>query len=703
MNLTSRFESMKWNRFFLSGVFLSQLSFDIVVALNITFARQVIGFVYLTLIPGLIIIELIKIDDLDLLEHLILSAGLSVASIMFLGLLLNQFYPLITEPLSTLTLAVVLNIVVISGAFLAFSNKSWSAHPQFDIPKISTKALMVLGLPILSAISAIVAYSLDNNAMIIVTLVIISITIIGVIISKSPKDKMIYPLIILALSMSLLLHTSLASSNLMYVDVQREYFVFQNTQQNLFWNSTLFGQNEFYGRLDSMLSITILPTAYASLLDINSIWVFKLIFPLLFSIVPLILYKSFQRIVGDKNAIISVFFFMAMNIFYSEMLGLARQMIAELFFALLLFVIYRRWRRPMVKTVLFVILGVSLIVSHYALAVIFFGIISLGLIFQTVLRSREKDIAANMVVFFFAVMLSWFIYVSNSASFNSLVFFSSRIIDGFREFFNLASRDETVLRGLGLSQSPSVWNTLGRFFAYFTEALIFIAFVGIMRKRSDLGLPKSYLLLSAVAMLFLASLVLVPVLAGTLNMPRFYHILLFILAPLITIGGEVTAGITHYLKNNTQRVISILLIAVLVPYFLFQSGLVYEVSGSESWSVPLSKYRMDPVTLFGPICYINDWKVSSASWLKQYVNVGGTHVYADQTSEELCSYGMLAYQSLITTYVKDQPGIVYLSYMNVVNGIALVNGVRINMSDFVFINSMNRVFSNGGGEILIAN
>ena len=59
------------------------------------------------------------------------------------------------------------------------------------------------------------------------------------------------------------------------------------------------------------------------------------------------------------------------------------------------------------------------------------------------------------------------------------------------------------------------------------------------------------------------------------------------------------------LKHEKTIVVSLLVVAVLVPYFLFQTNFVYQVAGTDSWSIPLSGYRMDPVRLYGDYGYID--------------------------------------------------------------------------------------------------
>ena len=78
---------------------------------------------------------------------------------------------------------------------------------------------------------------------------------------------------------------------------------------------------------------------------------------------------------------------------------------------------------------------------------------------------------------------------------------------------------------------------------------------------------------------------IVPGFAGTLNMARFYHMTLFFLPPLFVLGFQF---LTSFLvKRRTQLAVSLLVSLVIVTYFLFQTGFIYEVVKDQSWSSPI--------------------------------------------------------------------------------------------------------------------
>ncbi|MDH5451655.1 MAG: DUF2206 domain-containing protein, partial [Candidatus Bathyarchaeota archaeon] len=426
----------------------------------------------------------------------------------------------------------------------------------------------------------------------------------------------------------------------------------------------------------------------------------KILFPTIFSLVPLGLYQIWQGYIGKKYAFISSFLFMAQSTFYTEMLGLSKQMIAELFFVLLLLVMLNKRMKPYSKAACFMIFSFALVTSHYALAEIFLFFISVTMISLIILKHPSRNITPSMVVLFFVIMFAWYIYTSRSATLNSFTEFGDYVYKQLGEFFDPASRGQTVLRGLGIEAPPSIWNTISRMFAYLTQALIVAGFLGLITGRVKFHLDIEYFLLSSLAMAFLIALIAVPGLANTLNMTRFYHILLFFLAPLCALGADTT---TSLVSKQTEAKASILLLVLLVPYFLFQTGFVYEVTQSDSWSVPLSKNRMDPLRLYGHFGYTDGYNVFGARWLSDHIEVGRTRIYACFYSRsDLRAYGMvyMGYIEILsnTTEIAAN-GVVYMRSLNVIEG--TVVGVRHtwNTSELTFLQDLSGIYSNGRSAI----
>lgn len=688
---------------FLAFILFLQFIVYAVVFFDVPVVRQIVLFLYLTFVPGFVIVKILRMDKLDGLETVLFSVGLSIAFLMFAGLVINElgFMFDISQPLSQIPLMIILNIFVTVAAVFVYLRSSGVKSLRIATPEFSPVVLLLLALPILSIVGALQVNAYGNNLILMIMIIIISLLFATGVLSKKLFPPKLYPLALFVISLSLLYQICFVSNYILPLnsDVSREYFIFRTTQKNAYWVSTNPFGDIRYGRTYSMLSVTILPTIYSNLLNLDPALVFKILYPLIFSFVPLGLYKMWKSSLGKKYAFISVFFFMSVSTFFTEMLGLNKQIIAELFLVLLLLTIFSKKMKLNTKMACFMIFSFALITSHYAIAEIFAFFILFALILLIVMRQPHRNITIAMVVFFFVLMFFWYVYTSGSSAFNSIASYSEYVFNSMGDFFNLGARQPEVLRGLGLETPPTIWNAVSRVFAYATEALIVAGFIGLITRRVKIHWDRDLSVLTLVAMGLIASLALVPGLADTLNMTRFYHILLFFLAPLCAIGAGFLVGLAF--KRNRKRWACTFLLIVLIPYFLFQTGFVYELTGSESWSLPLGKYRMSTYKL-SSMGYVSEQEVFSAQWCSKNVEFQNTQLYIDVSSNVLLSYGNTSIDDAIRlTNVTSvtQNGIVYLSRVNVIEGIIIGDNYAWNRTDFSILNDMNRIYSNGESEI----
>jgi uncharacterized membrane protein len=679
----------------------------VTVFFDIPIARQVLGFFYFTFLPGFIILKLLKLNELDGVETVLFSVGLSVAFLMIAGLLINEFSFIfgVLQPLSLVPLMTVLNSLILMGGVLVYLKSEGMEIRNSEPVEKSPFVLLFLCLPILSIIGTTWVKTYENNLILLFTIISIASLFSVGILSKKFLPPKFYPLAVFIIAISLLYHSSLICNHMIHFgsDVPGEVFAFKIVENNAHWSPVNpYPGDLSVGRTYGMLSVTILPSIYTKLLNLDIISVFKILYPLIFSLVPLGLYKIWSKFVNAKYAFVSAFFFMAYNVFYTEILGLNKQMIGELFFVLMLLVILNKKIRPVNKTLCFLIFGFALVASHYALAEIFLFLISPVLISSIIMKKPSRNITSAMVLCFFAIMFSWYLYTSSSAVFDAFSNFGEHVYSQLGEFFNPVARGQAVLRGLGMEAPPTIWNMISRIFAYLTQVLIVVGFVGVITKRIGIHFDMEYFLLNLFSVMFLAALILVPSLANTLNMTRFYHILLFFLAPLCVLGAETI--VKFVIKRKTEVIVSILLLVVLVPYFLFQVGFVYEVTGNDSWSVPLSKHRIPAYRLYGQGGYTIAYSISGAQWASKDVAVEYTQIYADFWGRrtELRGYGSVYVgfvETLSNTTKIATNGIVYLRSLNIIEGTVVGDNYLWNSSELGFLSDLNIIYSNGGCEV----
>ncbi|MEM2507354.1 MAG: hypothetical protein QXF61_09970, partial [Nitrososphaeria archaeon] len=137
---------------FLATILILQYTLFAAINFNIPTAIQIIGILYLTLIPGLVLTKLLKMNELDTAEIILFSAGLSIAFSMIIGLLINELGPLfgMTKPLSLMPILITQSTITLIGALIAYLKNGETQKLRFGKEVIPTLAasltLIILGI-----------------------------------------------------------------------------------------------------------------------------------------------------------------------------------------------------------------------------------------------------------------------------------------------------------------------------------------------------------------------------------------------------------------------------------------------------------------------------------------------------------------------------------------------------------------------------
>jgi uncharacterized membrane protein len=234
---------------------------------------------------------------------------------------MNTLYPFfgISGPISITPLIITISVVVLILCVLSYIRDKDFADPSFiDTGEIlSPPALFLCLIPFLSILGTYLVNFHHSNIILMFLIVIIALIAVLIAFDKFiPKN--LYPLAVFVIAISLLYHASLISMYIWGCDINYELYLTNLVKKNGIWNPTMSGG------CNAMLSLVMLAPIYSIITNMNITWVFKIIYPLLFSLVPLGLYHVYQKQTGDKIAFLSCFFFVSLFTFYGEMLALAR-------------------------------------------------------------------------------------------------------------------------------------------------------------------------------------------------------------------------------------------------------------------------------------------------------------------------------------------------------------------------------------------
>jgi len=691
---------------FALGIAVFQLLVNATIALDIAVARQALGFIDLTLLPGMILLITSDIYGLDSVEKLLFSVGLSIAFVMFLGLVVSQIGLafISSSVLSTPSLLLVINSVFLVFCVFGYffgRDGSWGRRK----PVFSFSWVLLGSLPVLAILGTTFVNLNGNSGILLVVMWIVAL----VILVTSNRSGTNPPLVLFVVTIALLLHTSLISNYLVGFDVHRAYHVFAITQSNSGWVPSINETGPYAPRLNQMLSATVFPTVYSNILNLEGKLIFKTVYPLVFALVPVGLFQIYQRYMQRKEAILAAFFILCDITFFAEMPGLPTQMIAEFFLVLSLIVILHEKISSAAKLILLTIFGAGIIVSHYGTSYVFMLILLIG---WSILYFSEKKkyakIRSTHIILYFTMALSWYIYTSQSASFAFVLEMGQHIYTSFwTDLLDPQSRTSDVLAGFGIGEpAVSIVHWLGRGLHYLTQFFIVSGVAAILlRSKTNYRFDREYTILSALMLAFVISPLVLPSF-NLLNITRMYHMSLLFLAPFSIVGGELV--LTHFTELRRSDMVLIVNSVIIASLFLFESGLIYEVTGDVSYSVPLSLYRKDRASIYGRGYLTEQLDVIGAQWLSSNVILReNMTIYADGISVfcGLNSYGAVPsdYAEMLdnSTYLRNTDAYVYLRKFNTFDGrIALARQQWLNTSDISLeLEALHKIYSNGGAEI----
>ena len=683
--------------------------------LDIPVLRELMVVPFLLILPGLLLLFLLKLDKHELAEKVVLTVALSVTFLMFFGVALNQICLAIdySKPLATNTFVPSLSIVLVVLTILAYRrNKQAFASFPFHIELNNRSKLLLLVpafLPLL-VVLGMRSLNISGDNMLLITLLadLIPITLIILVMFGRTVSKDTYILAIIMIGFTLLSISWLRSEHILGHDVHAEYYLFQVTSLNSHWGTEYVNLlNPDAIQLSSCLSITILPATFQSFLDVSwDEYLFKGIYVLICTLTPLTIYIIARKYLGSMLAFLASIFFMTQLAWLNTADG-PRTNLAIFFCAVAIMVLFHDQIKGISKKGLFTVFAASIIVSHYSTAYIFLFLLMFIFLMSMIVRKQILTRYINFVdIALIAVMIFLWHDVLTQGTFSSATNFVSRLVGNMDIFFSSDSRSTDVAKAAG---QGLVWpfDFLRLIISY--TALLFVA-TGILatlaRRKEIVSIPKfedyrpgplrakfevEHLLFALGGGMLLAITIVLPYVTEGYGMHRVYSLTAVGLSVFFVTGGIMLAG---YARMNP----ALLVLFILIPYFLFVSGAVYEVFGEHN-AMTISSEHQDLQHML-----VHDQDIQSGKWLNANTeDVSRIDTPDRYTREILISQGLIApivvrYDKI--PYQQKVLGHLYLDHYNVVNAKMIWKGARLPMTDFSdTFEHKNRIYVNGGSEV----
>ncbi|MGY4884322.1 MAG: DUF2206 domain-containing protein [Nanobdellota archaeon] len=764
---TRKFEKIKLFRLNRGIIFLSILVFMLIINaliifdVNFLYLRQILGFLFIILVPGLLIMLCFKIRTVGFWEYLVYTIGLSVAFIMFAGLLVNWELPwlgITDKPLSLWPILISFDIIL-----LLLWAAGWKLNKDLKpfnitVPKLDTINniffIIPMAFPLLSILGAFLLNNHGPNILTMIMLGGIAVYVLLLVIFRKRMNENIWPWAILLISISILMMGWMRSWFVSGVDINMEYALFRLTQEKAFWSISNF--NSTY---NAMLSVTILPKILYLFININNHFIFKIFFPLIFMFVPLIIYTTSKKYFNNILCFLATIFFISQSAFITWMEIPIRQEIAFLFFSLMLLILFTKNIHSTLKKTLFVIFGVSMIVSHYSTAYIALAIFTLAYIITIIYKIYEENkikkgrlsssqksefyLTGILILLLLLFGFLWYSQVTTTA--NGLIDFAGKSISNFGKIFSedVQAEGRTPFSQFNIFFSPTNQNDILNEYIKETEKIYGSGLQDniSLHDQPHLSIPKTlktnvnYSILNKIYLLeeIMKKLMKIFILLGFLsilfintknkNIDNNYMTLMIasfllfgfmIFLPFISIKYDllrtyqqflvfisITAilgslFIFKFLENKNKIIITSIFILL---FFLFMGGFISQLAGGNKISMRLNNFGVENEML-----YSNNVEILSGNWLSRNTNYIN-NVYVDNRGEQklyLSTIKLKLNKDIFPSIINNKD-YVYVSYTNMNEEVTFksFNGFLLYYNfPMQFINrNKDKIYNNGGSEI----
>lgn len=579
--------------------------------------RPVIGIVLTTVLPGYVLVLLLGLGDRPPGRIALYSIGLSLPLVVALSIAVNTLSVFsIPRPLSALSLAVAVSLLTVGSSYVRYAGFGSSIRSpvdrlplqspleQFSLSRHDWIALAAVSLlPVGSSLLTVFTSATGSNRLFIVLLC--SISVVPIALLRWRGTPVLYPYAIWAVSAAVLLQMTLVSGHLWGFDIHYEYYSAAEILQNGHWD---------FGRVDpsnTLVTVTLLASVYSMVTGLELVWVYKIIYPLLVSLLPVGIWYIVQSEFADRSiATLSPFVLVFYYGFFKDMPD--KQLVAGLFSVLLLVVFLDEGLTSTQRWVIGLTLAAGQTVSHYGVSLLFAAFLGFALLVRYalgVVRGMDNETLDNspidsdaididvrltrpaLVGFLVACWIVWYLFTASGMNFDRVVGIGATLLEslpfpssgrsgaayattGFESWFWIVYKLLHILLlgliGVGL---------LGTVYTIITDA------------ESDRS--TEYTLLAAGVFGFLVASVVV---TFGLGFDRTLQIALFVLTPFAIVGAKDIASAAAWLTTRLPPSLPVptgllsridalpikgLFAVFLAVLFLFSSGTVFAVGGEQ--------------------------------------------------------------------------------------------------------------------------
>ena len=369
------------------------------------------------------------------------------------------------------------------------------------------------------------------------------------------KDKR-YPLIIYGCALALLWNTSLMGQFVVGTDASGEIYV-ANVVRSLGWDWSWNNSN------NTSIVIGYLVPGLSKLIGVSTVWVYKVMLPMIFAFTPVLLFKVFEKQIGSQKAAYAAFFFIIMPVFSLEIVSIGKSMVAETFMAAFIYIMVSDWKWKFPLMLVCVLLAAW---CHYTIGIILLAYILCIVLVRLVNKLIKWQLFSNwgtplwiLPVVLLIGFTAGMVYYSNQGDGITVRHVESvgdhfevmaeKISDGtyagqepenYHKEFYLNSQPPLVRTALMLDFFEyDIKGQLFRIIQVLTQLLIIMGCFVTLFKYKRYVFKAEFIAGIGASFALILLCIFIPQFSTIINMTRFYHLSLFFLAPMFVLGFDV--------------------------------------------------------------------------------------------------------------------------------------------------------------------
>jgi uncharacterized membrane protein len=339
-------------------------------------------------------------------------------------------------------------------------------------------------------------------------------------------------------------------------------------------------------------------------LHLNLVWIYKAILPLFLVAVPVVMYQVFRKQIGDKRAFYAALFFIVMPVYSLQLAQIVKSMVAELLFAVGLLAMVSNWREWR-KGVVLAGCTVLALMSHYTIGLAMLSYL-LGILVVRKVTSRLNwslwAVKRTSVITLATILLlgssAFYVYYhyAYGGAVNQVIggiarwhgtgalTYTGQVIESAGQAIEtltvppttdnqtttptpanpvvpqqpkqesyLHGQEYLVQVGIGLDFfDQPIDGKLFRVIQYLTQLLIVVGTGWLLLQHKRYTFTAEFVAGIGCSFVLLLACIFVPQFSSIINMPRFYQISLFFLAPVLVLGCDALSSIQFHRKGSRR-------------------------------------------------------------------------------------------------------------------------------------------------------